>query len=130
MKARTQRGQLTGTSEGFTGTISDVNALSTEIYDPVANTWSSAASLLSPPVSRFIAPLLPSGEVLVADDGNGSAELYDSTTNAWSATTNLITARFDFAATLLQSGEVLVAGGDPVIPNNTNAPLTSAELYP
>ena len=112
MKARTRRGQLAGTSEGFTGTISDVNALSTEIYDPVANTWSSAASLLSPPVSRFIAPLLPSGEVLVADDGNGSAELYDSTTNAWSATTNLalLTSRHSFRPFLWRPAKSARAG--------------------
>jgi len=42
----------------------------------------------------------------------------------WTATGNLNTARFDDTSTLLQNGEVLVAGG-----SDDNTELASAELY-
>src|SRR5450759_38673 len=47
-------------------------------------------------------------------------------TNTWSAAGSLITARQDHTATLLPSGQVLVAGGFNY--NSGNA-LASAELY-
>jgi N-acetylneuraminic acid mutarotase len=80
--------------------------------------------------------LLASGKVLVAGgaDANGNpvatAELYDPTTNTWSAAGTLITPRILHTATLLGSGEVLLAGGESL---SAGAPITSgltaAELY-
>ena len=54
-----------------------------------------------------------------------SAELYDPATGTWTATDSLDTARAYHTATLLISGEVLVAAGF----NTTDRHLFSAELY-
>jgi hypothetical protein len=63
---------------GLGGSATDGTA---ELYDPSANTWSSAGRMLH----VFIAPaatLLPSGNVLVV--GYDSPELYNPSSNAWS----------------------------------------------
>jgi hypothetical protein len=72
------------------------------------------------------------GKVLVAGGRSGddaelvvSAELYDPATGLWSPTGKLNTARQGFNMTLLQTGEVLIAGGF----NNSYYTLSSAELY-
>jgi N-acetylneuraminic acid mutarotase len=68
--------------------------------------------------------------VLVAGGYNNSsgalasAELYDRATNTWSAAASLTTGRFLHTATLLHSGQVLVAGGAWF-----SGALASAELY-
>ena len=54
-----------------------------------------------------------------------SAELYDPTTATWTATGSLSTAREFHTATLLSSGNVLVAGGT----TNGLDGLSSAELW-
>jgi hypothetical protein len=69
------------------------------------------------------------GEVLVAGGQNSnlmypfisSAELYNPATGKWSSTGNLNTARYNHTATLLNNGQVLIAGG--------GVHLASAELY-
>ena len=53
-----------------------------------------------------------------------SAELYDSASGTWTATCNLGTGRSFHTATLLPSGQVLVAGG-----LDSSGVLSSAELY-
>jgi hypothetical protein len=57
--------------------------------------------------------LLASGEVLVAGGcfHLSSAELYDPATETWTATGNMNLGRDRHTATLLSSGQVLVAGG-------------------
>jgi len=80
------------------------------------------------------ATLLQNGEVLVAggvDVTNGistaiaSAELYNPTTAKWTVTGSMSDAREAFTATLLQNGEVLVAGGFGYFGDC----LAAAELY-
>ena len=74
--------------------------------------------------------LLGNGHVLFAGGYNATegvlafAELYDPSAGTFSLTGSLITARMDNSATLLQGGQVLIAGG-------TTGPTgpTSAELY-
>jgi len=55
-----------------------------------------------------------------------NAELYDPATGTWTATGPLNTGRASFTATLLQNGEVLVAGGYSYA---TGHPLSITELY-
>jgi hypothetical protein len=101
---------------------------STELYDPVANTFSPAGAMNSPRVYHT-ATLLPSGKVLIAggfatSDYTASAELYDPGTDSFSPIPPMGTARASPTATLLPSGKVLIAGG-----RTATAVFASAELY-
>jgi len=122
------------------GVDKGINALaSAELYDPAAGTWTLTGSLTTPRVFHT-ATLVSSGRVLVsggADAGAGSvppgetlasAELYDPVTGTWSATGSLATGRENHTATLLPSGNVLVAGGYHIGPPVAEC-LASAELY-
>ncbi|WP_437335169.1 kelch repeat-containing protein [Sorangium sp. So ce394] len=86
------------------------------------------------------ATLLRSGFVLVAGgfeddllDGTvvtfDSAELYDPAADAWSFTGSMKHGRTGHTATLLSSGEVLVAGGVLRNPQDVDRMLETAELY-
>ncbi len=99
-------------------------------YDPTTGIWSSTG-YLNYPRSKPTATLLPNGKVLLAagdtcglfdpstgncnfNNGGGItnvAEIYDPNTNSWSITGSLNSPREEHTATLLQNGEVLVAGG-------------------
>jgi large repetitive protein len=118
----------------FTGgqdAFSDVNS-SAEIYDPASGQFSLTGSLIQ---GRFghTATLLENGNVLVVggySDPSGStlvstAELYSPVTGIFSPTSNPNVSRAYHTATLLQSGEVLIAGGQIGGSQTT----TSTELY-
>src|SRR5262245_23325359 len=95
--------------------------------------WSLTGSLLRARTGHT-ATLLANGQVLVAggDDDHqipgvlSSAELYDPATGTWRATGALNIARGGHTATLLDNGQVLVAGG---IGGACCQGLSSAELY-
>jgi hypothetical protein len=106
---------------------------SAELYDPVNpdNPWTFIMPL-GTPRSGHTATLLPSGLVLVVGgtpDGStplNSAELYDpgNSDTPWTSIMPLGTSRSGHTATLLPSGQVLVAGG-----TNGIRDLSSAEVY-
>jgi N-acetylneuraminic acid mutarotase len=93
---------------------------SAELYNPATGTWAKTGSMK---FSRqfHTATLLPDGQVLAAGGFNNcdddfcsdvaSAELYNPATGTWTQTGSMPGAREQQSATLLKSGEVLVAGG-------------------
>jgi hypothetical protein len=104
---------------------------STELYDPVTNTFAAAGStpVMNNARRNMMATLLSNGKVLIAggttDGANAlsSTELYDPVTNTFAASTpSMNTGRFSGSATLLPNGKVLITG----CPNNY---CTSTELY-
>lgn len=88
--------------------------------------------------SGHTATLLPSGKVLVAGGSvalnthggtvTATADLYDPRTGVWTRTGAMTIARVYHTATLLLTGQVLVAGGCAKLPCD-KATLGSAELY-
>jgi TATA-box binding protein (TBP) (component of TFIID and TFIIIB) len=80
--------------------------------------------------SQFSALLLTSGKVLVAGGkatagvALASSELYDPTAGTWSTVGSLNNARFQATMTALDSGQVLITGG-----NSGSTALASAELF-
>jgi len=116
---------------GNSGSFNSNTLDSAELYDPVNGTW-SVTGRLKQSRSYHTATLLPNGLVLVAGGAviagqsvvlTSTAELYDPVAGEWRSTGDLKTGRELHTATLLQNGNVLVAGGI----GSEN--LDSAELY-
>ena len=109
------------------------------LYNPVTQSWTQTGSMR---MARAldVAVLLPDGEVLAAggetvaaphaQTTTATAEVFNPTTAKWTLVGSMNVPRSAFAATLLNSGEVLVEGGENdatqvcICPN-----LGSAELY-
>jgi len=99
---------------------------------PTCTSFTSTGSLK---VDRFdhTSTVLPGGNVLIAGgfenfDGTvvlASAELYDAAGASSTLTGTMATARAGHTATLLNDGEVLIAGGEDASQNSLN----SAEIY-
>src|SRR5438874_7910703 len=106
-----------------------------DLYAPATGKWKPTGTMT---ISRedHSTVLLNNGQVLAIGgttvDFNGvtvaSTELYDSTTGSWAATGSMLQGRERFTATLLQNGQVLVAGGDYYDGVNAGF-LTECELY-
>ena len=101
----------------------DNSLSSTELYDPVSNTFAAATPSMNGVREAATATLLSSGKVLIAGGldnsgfGNplGTTELYDPATNTFAASTpSMNNGRYDATATLLPNGKVLIAGGQGV----------------
>ena len=106
-----------------------------DLYAPTTGKWKPTGTMT---ISRedHSTVLLNNGQVLAIGgttvDFNGvtvaSTELYDPATGAWTATGSMLQGRERFTATLLQNGQVLVAGGDYYDGVNAGF-LTECELY-
>jgi len=115
--------------------LSCVLSASAELYNPHTGTWTTTGSMN---IARAYhrATLLPNGTVLVeggcstqsCTSYTSSAEIYNPSTHTWTATGSMSTARVNQTATLLQNGEVLVAGGSSRAGSNAGN-LASAEIY-
>jgi N-acetylneuraminic acid mutarotase len=129
---------------GTFGPYDDFQAVAgAALYDPSTNTWTTAAA---PTLKRLsgTATLLPEGDVLLvggidygenwASEYKGtlsSSEIYDPATDTWTTGASMLHSRWGQTATLMPSGEVLVAGGATETgAASTEAPgFSSAELF-
>lgn len=104
---------------------------SAELYDGALREFAGTEPLVTSRHSHT-ATLLSGGKVLIVggdrskdfDAITESAELYDPVTGQFASTGSLRMARYGHTATLLLSGEVLVAGG-----SNPGPLFASAEIY-
>ena len=89
------------------------NTTQTEIYDPVAATWTTQATTASVHTAHG-AVLLPDGRILVVGGTQFAlpdAELFDPATGAWSAAAPTLVLRSNPTATSMPDGSVMVCGG-------------------
>lgn len=117
----------------------------TEIYDPIADTWTPGPNLLKPRAAH-VAILRPNGTVLLAGgiswDPNvifgwvpavrSSCDLYNPATNLMTAGPSMATARSLVDAVDLGGDKWLLAGGInglSLIPYNPGNPTAAAEIY-
>lgn len=120
-----------------------------EIFHPGTRTWSPTGSMATARTD-FTATLLPGGKVLVAGGTKAltsttgplseptaleSAELFDAAQGRWSASTPMPRRRTGHTATLLENGEVLVAGGNgdepaPLQPQGKLVPSVPGAVNP
>jgi len=119
--------------------------ISADIYDPLTQTFTPAAGVMTVQRQEQTAVLLPNGIVLIAGGYNGislaATEIYDPGRGTFAATesttttstippittktvTTMNSARTKHTATLLQDGRVFIAGGF-----SGSSYLNSAELY-
>jgi Abnormal spindle-like microcephaly-assoc'd, ASPM-SPD-2-Hydin len=119
------------------GENSSGNGQSTaEIYSPLTQSFSVTGSMHASRYFHVAAPL-EDGTVLIAggissESSNttlNSAEVYTPSLRTFAVTGNLTTPRESATATLLNNGEVLVAGGDSGFGGSGTEFLSSAELY-
>jgi hypothetical protein len=102
-----------------------------ELYDPASGTFTSTTGNMTEARSGHTATLLklsnPAatnyGKVLIVGSVDMSAELYDPGSSTFAATGSMHHARTSPTATLLNTGKVLIAGG------NTDSGDLVAELY-
>lgn len=119
------------------GALNGVPIAAAERYSPDYGGWMQAGTMNSPR-TQGTATLLADGRVLVVGGGNvaaptfaatASAEIYDPATNSWTLVAPMSRARTLHTATLLNDGEVLVAGGATAYTGSLGTVTATAEIY-
>jgi hypothetical protein len=118
------------------------NAFATaELYDPATGMFTPTTHNMTVARVGHTATLLNNGQVLITggatdatEAATATAELYDPVADTFTATTGpMMAARVVHTATLLQTGKVLIAGGDLIFFNgNSNTgimSLNTAEIF-
>ncbi len=109
---------------GCTASGCSTDTAVSELYDPVANSWTTTGSLNTARYSHT-AMRLKTGSVLVVGGSAGtSCELYNPTTGVWTNAASSNATRYLNATTMLSDGKVLVTGGAV-----GRFPQSSAEIY-
>lgn len=115
------------------GSGSDV-LTSAELYNPGTSTLAGTGPVLQGVVAPAAVRLLDGRVLLVggkiynrSGTPTAAAEIYDPASGTFSFTGSMTTSRYSHSATLLQDGDVLIAGGSAS--SVSGAPLATAELY-
>lgn len=110
-----------------------VKTMKVDVYNPDADTWANATSLLSG-MENHSATYLSDGTLIMVSDS--SAEKYDESQGLWVALPELLIARnFGHTATTLADGKILIVGGNeganPFDPstNNLMVGIARVEMY-
>jgi hypothetical protein len=74
----------------YNGTSAQVELLAAEIYDPVANTWTSIGTPSGwTEIGDAPSVVLPDGRVLLGDINSNKSAIYDPVANTWTAVSGL-----------------------------------------
>lgn len=94
----------------------DTPTSTTEIYDPIANTWTAGPNM-SLPRTQHSATMMGDGRVFIIGGNSAgnvyyrTSEWYDPVANTWSQGDPLALPRSGHLATLLPNGSLLLTGG-------------------
>lgn len=118
---------------------------STEVYDPVANTWIVKASLnTARAYHKQVTYLDAQGQSKVMvmggidtygnyppKNGLSSTEIYDQISNTWIFGPSMSSKRYNFSTVLLRDGRILVVGGNDAGDSEVYDPQTNQwSVYP
>jgi hypothetical protein len=79
-------GRVFGAGGEYNGTNAQVELLAAEIYDPVANTWTSIGTPAGwKQIGDAPSVVLPDGRVLLGDINSNRCAIYDPVANTWTA---------------------------------------------
>ena len=82
-----------------------------EAYDPVSHTFRPAGSMASQRLFMTV-QTLPDGRVMaIGGDAAATSEMFDPRTNSWGSVSQMQAKRYSASSVLLESEDVMVAGG-------------------